>query len=364
MVNYRVKLFGGWLWLWCNICEINKWLAPALSEHVWAVWKHNGSHLVPAAGQREGRKCSHHSKRGTKISTKGECESNLSCVKKVFFKYSNDLHLATSFCNSSDCKSWWLQPDTCFFSQIFGASLSFRLICFVSADHRAAYLPVGRAGQRSGQRSRQAAAAVDSRAQRSTELLKTADAGEPSWLADAPVLCRAVKRRQRKEGGREGEEIRADGEHRLLKWNAVNQTHPGKKQFPAGGKTLHEYLQCAISLGGETLGKNHGKADNCWCFKSIQTCAKQTHTHYRRTKYDSDIKHPILCAWPGQVCTHSSSNDFFVVGNLFQGFDPYLKLELLNHLHLNSALRCTPVIQSVFTAHVPGTQHNTTCEYD
>lgn len=203
MVNYRVKLFGGWLWLWCNICEINKWLAPALSEHVWAVWKHNGSHLVPAAGQREGRKCSHRSKRGTKISTKGECESNLSCVKKVFFKYSNDLHLATSFCNSSDCKSWWLQPDTCFFSQIFGASLSFRLICFVSADHRAAYLPVGRAGQRSGQRSRQAAAAVDSRAQRSTELLKTAGAGEPSWLADAPVLCRAVKRRWRKEGGRE-----------------------------------------------------------------------------------------------------------------------------------------------------------------
>lgn len=119
MVNYRVKLFGGWLWLWCNICEINKWLAPALSEHVWAVWKHNGSHLVPAAGQREGRKCSHHSKRGTKISTKGECESNLSCVKKVFFKYSNDLHLATSFCNSSDCKSWWLQPDTCFFSTAF-----------------------------------------------------------------------------------------------------------------------------------------------------------------------------------------------------------------------------------------------------
>lgn len=69
----------------------------------------------------------------------------------------------------------------------------------MSADHRAAYLPVGHAGQR----SRQAAAAVDSRAQRSTELLKTADAGEPSWLADAPVLCRAVKRRWRKEGGRE-----------------------------------------------------------------------------------------------------------------------------------------------------------------
>lgn len=65
-----------------------------------------------------------------------------------------------------------------------------------------------------------------------------------------------------------------------------------------------------------------------------------------------------MCLTRTSLHIQSSSNDFFVVGNLFQGFDPYLKLELLNHLHLNSALRCTPVIQSVFTAHVPETQHN------
>lgn len=44
-----------------------------------------------------------------------------------------------------------------------------------------------------GQQPYETVATVDSRVRRSTELLKMADAGEPSSLAGAPVLCRAVR---------------------------------------------------------------------------------------------------------------------------------------------------------------------------
>lgn len=74
-----------------------------------------------------------------------------------------------------------------------------RLIDFVSVVHTvisAHYLPV----ERVGQQPYQTAATVDSRVQRSTELLRMAGAGEPSSLADAPVLCGAV----RGDGGRDG----------------------------------------------------------------------------------------------------------------------------------------------------------------
>lgn len=76
---------------------------------------------------------------------------------------------------------------------------SLRLIYFVSVVHTvitAHYLPEGRVGQQPNQTG----AAAGSRVQRSPELLKMADAGEPSSLADAPVLCRAVR-------GDEGREI-------------------------------------------------------------------------------------------------------------------------------------------------------------
>lgn len=67
-----------------------------------------------------------------------------------------------------------------------------RLICFASVAHTAVtarYLPVDRGGQQ----PYHTVATVDLRVQRSTELLKMADASEPSSLADAPVLCRAVR---------------------------------------------------------------------------------------------------------------------------------------------------------------------------
>lgn len=40
----------------------------------------------------------------------------------------------------------------------------------------------------------------------------------------------------------------------------------------------------------------------------------------------------------------------------------YLKLKLLNHLHLDSALCCTSVVQSVLTAHMPETHTRTSKE--
>lgn len=77
-----------------------------------------------------------------------------------------------------------------------------QLICSVPVAHTAItahHLPVGRVGQQ----PRQTVAAADSRVQRATELLKMADAGEPSSLADAAVLCRAV----RGEEGRERKSV-------------------------------------------------------------------------------------------------------------------------------------------------------------
>lgn len=57
-----------------------------------------------------------------------------------------------------------------------------------------------------GQQPYQTVATADPRSKRAAEPLKMAGAGEPSSLADAPVLCRAV----RGDEGR-GEEIRVDG---------------------------------------------------------------------------------------------------------------------------------------------------------
>lgn len=95
---------------------------------------------------------------------------------------------------------------------IWSFAYSLRPIGFISVVHTAVitahYLPVDRVGQQ--QQPYHTVATGDSRAQRSTETLKMADAGEPSSLADAPVLCRAVRG---DEG--EGEEIRVDGSKSL-----------------------------------------------------------------------------------------------------------------------------------------------------
>ena len=77
---------------------------------------------------------------------------------------------------------------------IWSVAYSSRPIDFISVVHTAVitahYLPVERVGQ---QQPYHNAATGASRVQRSTGTLKMADAGEPSSLADAPVLYRAVR---------------------------------------------------------------------------------------------------------------------------------------------------------------------------
>lgn len=57
-------------------------------------------------------------------------------------------------------------------------------------------------------------------------------------------------------------------------------------------------------------------------------------------------------AWP--LAHVQAAVIFFVVGHLYRTH-AYLELKLLDHLHLDSALRCTSVVQSVLTAYVPET---------
>lgn len=115
----------------------------------------------------------------------------------------------TSCCHS--------QPHLCSFAPaqkclpVYG---SFAL-CLLFKHITARCLPVGRGGQR----PYRIALTVDSRVQRSNEPLKTAGAGEPSSLADAPVLCRAV-------GGDEGREGRWE-------WTVGRSNHWTQKETAA-----------------------------------------------------------------------------------------------------------------------------------
>lgn len=131
--------------------------------------------------------------------------------------------MPTHFCNSSNCKSppGQLQAGSIFVSagedelagrnMLFSLSTTYlaqiclhftarllRVCCSRSYYCTAHYLPVDRRGQQPCQ----TAATADSWVQRAAGLLKMAGAGEPSSLADAPVLCGAVR-------GEEGREKRS-----------------------------------------------------------------------------------------------------------------------------------------------------------
>ena len=260
-----MKLFGECCDYGAIFARLTKWLASTLSEHVW---KHSGSRPVPTAGQQKGRECSKSRSGGRgkvwewfrvmvkrrkkgKTSSKCICDSISHCFSgqvQTFLTFISCKHffrkVPTYFCNSSNCKSppGQLQAGSIFISagedELAGRNTLFSLsitylarICLHFTAHllcvccscgyycTAHYLPVDRGGQQLCQ----TAATADSWVQRAAGLLQMEGAGEPSSLADAPVLCGAGT-------GEEGREKKlivdgvASKSLNILKCSAVTQS--------------------------------------------------------------------------------------------------------------------------------------------
>lgn len=145
----------------------------------------------------------------------------------------------------------------------------------------------------------------------------------------------------------------------------MNQTHLDIRKEAVFYRTLQEYLPWAKRCsGGEIWGKL--REDNL-VFQTIIaainirvdiffflnqykliTCAKQTKNSFVWPKHIRQVSR--LAHIQAAVLTFHCWTSFF-------GTHSYLKLKLLNHLHLDSALCCISVIQSVLAAYVPET-HN------